>query len=305
MFGDFNSWIIPLRTAAVPFFFMITGYFLYNNNPNKLKERLQKSILKLLPLILICNLFYILLVVPNHGWTFDTWEELWGLILYGDTVMEHLWYLTALLWGLLFHLLLTRILHWSYYQKCLPYLYLLALLAPLGESYASFTGYNYKELSVVPYAIPFLAGGMVIRHFEETLVESILAQRHFVLLSLCLLFAEFTLVCYALDKYIVGVFISTLIFVPSVFIYLLKHKESSFFSAQRKLGVIDIGKRYSGNIYYWHLAAMTVGTKIALLLGIPMKLYDWFSAPIGFAIALVASIIIVKIQDRLGWNVLR
>lgn len=304
MFGVFNDWIAPIRMAAVPFFFVISGYFLYHEDESKQRERLKKSILKLIPLIVICNLFYLLWAFPNHGLIVQTWNQVVDLILYGNSVIGHLWYLTALFWALVFFLVATYLCKGKHRRHLLFAVLPLALLSVFGISYSQYFSLSFDVYSVLPYGIPFVALGMLIRHYERECLSSILSKTGLLIVSTTLLALEFIAVSYHLGQYTHGVFFSTLLFVPSAFIWLLKQRDNTFFSKTAK-AITIIGQRYSGNIYYWHMATITVGLKICMFLGLSLEQYRYISAPLGFIIALAVSMVIVKIQDRLGWNVLR
>ena len=53
------KWLIsPIAMAAVPIFFLISGYFLYSPSEEKSYERAKKSIKKIVPIFLIVQLFY-------------------------------------------------------------------------------------------------------------------------------------------------------------------------------------------------------------------------------------------------------
>lgn len=304
MFGVFNDWISPIRMAAVPFFFVISGYFLYLEDETKQRERLKKSILKLIPLIVICNLFYLIWVFPNHGLIIQTWSQVVELILYGTSVIGHLWYLTAFLWALVFYLIASYLCKGQYRVSFLFSLLPLALLSVFGKAYAHYLAIDINVFSAIPYAIPFLAMGMLIRRYEALCLSSILSTKGFFAISIALLTIEFSIASYFSRQYVHAVLLTTLLFVPCTFIVLLKYKNSPFFSGAGK-SITSIGQKYSGNIYYWHMAAITIGIKISMWLGLSPEQHECISAPLGFAIALIMSAIIVKIQDTLGWNILR
>lgn len=304
MFGDFNNWISPIRMAAVPFFFVISGYFLYHEDETKQRERLKKSILKLIPLIVICNLFYLLWAFPNHGLVVQTWEEILDLILYGNSIIGHLWYLTALFWSLVFFHLTTYLFKGKHRRYILFALLPLALLSVFGISYSQYLNLRFNVYSVLPYGIPFIALGMIIRHYEHQCLSSFLSKTNVLIATIALLALEFVAVSSHLGHYTHGVFFSTLLFVPCTFIWLLKQRDNPFFSKEVK-ELTNIGQKYSGNIYYWHMATITIGLKICMALGLSLEQYNYISAPLGFIIALAVSVVIVKVQDRLGWNILR
>lgn len=307
--GELNQWIAPLKTAAVPFFITISGYFLYSNDVSKMYRRLLRGLKKLFVLIVLCNIFYILLTLPKHGLMITTLRQVVNLLLYGNAVIEHLWYLTACFWGFAFYafalFILQRI---SQLQKkrdklftslCLLLLPLY-LLAVISEAYRPWT-YNalggYVVYSAIPYALPFLSLGFLIRKNEKQLLRHSWTMCAGVMLLLLL--GEFLLCCILRGTAFTGLIISSMPFVGTIFLLLLQ--KDTVFSDKDK--IVLIGRRYSGNIYYWHMVMITVGMKLATMLSIPMEVYNWVAAPIVFLMALCFSIIVVQVQEKLSLSI--
>ncbi len=96
----YKDYIRVLYWTVVPLFFVITGYFLYTRDREVFLNRSSKSIKKIAKLIIILNLLFL---------PFIPWQEISGeqymlwfkWVFLGNTPgFEHLWYLTALLEGL-------------------------------------------------------------------------------------------------------------------------------------------------------------------------------------------------------------
>lgn len=94
---------IGLPGLMVELFFVITGYFLFDPDLQKVQTRIWKSIKKVVPIILILQGLYALLVPPELGNPLTTYWTWFRLIFIGLTSFYsgHLWYLTALLFGLM------------------------------------------------------------------------------------------------------------------------------------------------------------------------------------------------------------
>ena len=94
---------IGLPGLMVELFFVITGYFLFDPDLQKVQTRIWKSIKKVVPIILILQGLYALLVPPELGNPLTTYWTWFRLIFIGLTSFYsgHLWYLTALLFGLI------------------------------------------------------------------------------------------------------------------------------------------------------------------------------------------------------------
>lgn len=97
------SWL-QIPGGAVELFFSITGYFIYVSDLSKVQVRIWKSIKKVLPIILILQIFYNIIAPPRLGpltssyWTYFQWV----FMGFSTFASGHLWYLTALLFGLQF-----------------------------------------------------------------------------------------------------------------------------------------------------------------------------------------------------------
>ena len=63
--GALKGLISPIAMAAVPIFFLISGYFLYSPSEEKSYERVKKSIKKIVPIFLIVQLFYWVWLMPK------------------------------------------------------------------------------------------------------------------------------------------------------------------------------------------------------------------------------------------------
>ena len=60
------SWL-QIPGGAVELFFSITGYFIYVSDLSKVQVRIWKSIKKVLPIILILQIFYNIIAPPRLG----------------------------------------------------------------------------------------------------------------------------------------------------------------------------------------------------------------------------------------------
>lgn len=309
--GIFNDYIAPLRMAAVPFFFTISGYFLYQENYRRMKASLRNTLKKLVPIIIICNIFYLLWNYPNHGFIIRSWEQVWRLFFLGDSVIGHLWYLSALAWACIFYCMVLYLLEYckltqiktKKYLIYLIYIMLpLYLLAVMALSYSPWTysmwGFNYSVFGCFPYALPYLSLGFYIKQHQSELLQQKWGRKALILLIL--LFVEFTFCNYIRNSLSDGVLICSMPFVFTIFMYCLQNPNP-------KIGnqIILIGRKYAGNIYYWHMAVITLCIKLASLLGISRSDFEWVIAPVSFGLSYIASWLIVEFQQKIKINILR
>lgn len=298
LFSGFEKWLIPLSTSAVPFFFVITGYFLYNEDTSILQTKISKTIKKLIPIIVICNLVYYLWVFPNHGNTIKSWGQIVDLILYGDAIMIPLWYLTALLWGLtLWRGIIALPIRESLLPRIMLCLLPLSLLPVLAISYSFLTRWSYNPFNVFGYALPYIALGFLIKRNEVRLKS--IVHLPLVVTSFLLLLGEFLIISYTRSTLSDGPFIMTMPFVGVIFTFLLRHPNLGKTSI-----LTTVGQRYSGNIYYWHMLMLTVGRYGLRFIGYEAY-FDDVAVLLSFSLSLILAIIIIKIQDKLNLNVLR
>ena len=157
---------------VVELFFAITGYFLYTADLGKVQSRIWKSVKKVIPIIVILQVFYALIYPPNIGSiTSEYWRYLqWAFLGFNNYVTGHLWYLSAVLFGLLFFGGYLRIMK----GRRVPLLFLLILpwifIGPyrmllFGKPESAFV-FNF-----LTRAVPFLAMGYWVRANEEHLLK--------------------------------------------------------------------------------------------------------------------------------------
>ena len=110
----FADVILPLTRVAVPFFFMVAGYFLADENMERMKQQLNKQIRHVFRLFAGAFLFYLVFHIllaalqsPNglktylSGlWNWKNWAQLIAINDPKAFRAEHLWYLAALLYGM-------------------------------------------------------------------------------------------------------------------------------------------------------------------------------------------------------------
>lgn len=108
-----TSLVRPVVDSAVPCFFMISGFYIYDSDTlryeNKLKKNIRKIFIVLCWASLVCsfNDFYRLFFFHDLG-TFS-WKSLWIFLFFNENPFAfHLWYISAYLYVLLFFWLLNK-----------------------------------------------------------------------------------------------------------------------------------------------------------------------------------------------------
>lgn len=284
---------------VVELFFAITGYFLYTADLGKVQLRIWKSVKKIIPIIFILQVFYNLIVPPEFGpitssyWLYIQW------IFMGFSTFDsgHLWYLTALLLGLLFLGGYLRIMK----GRRVPLLFLLILPWIFIGPYRMLLFDKPESIFVFNFltrAVPFLAMGYWVRANEENLLKYRWINIFFLVLTLM---GIECLVTWCLSGYKYAASAIALFPMPfAAFMLMLSYK-----SLGQGTWLETIGEKYSGNIYYFHIAVI-IGWK-ALNAHSPLlcEIYEYGGAFIVFFISLGIAWLVVKLQDLIGYHVLK
>ncbi len=303
LFGVYGDYLLaPFKTSAVPFFFVISGYFLYSSDRNKFYGRLLGSLKKIVPIIIICNLVYYLWFLPSRGSMIKSWGQVVDLLLYGRSILLQLWYLSAFMWGVVFFM---AYLKWvapklSSPERVYYYLLPLSLLSVFGIGYKDWTattfGLEYFALNAVAYALPYLSLGFIFSRYEQKLLNWI--KLPYVLMGLLLLQAETYSAWWQRGSVAYGPFFMTMPFVAVTFLYLLKFKGWGQGTWLEK-----VGRQYSANIYYWHMLMLTVGRYLMRFVGLE-QYFDTVAVLVAFSLSYMVAVVIDRVQGRLGVRVL-
>ena len=292
------SWV-NIPGFVVELFFAITGYFLYTADLGKVQSRIWKSVKKVIPIIFILQVFYNLIVPPGFGpitssyWLYIQW------IFMGFSTFDsgHLWYLTALLLGLLCFGGYLRIMK----GRRVPLLFLLILPWIFIGPYRMLLFDKPESIFVFNFltrAVPFLAMGYWVRANEENLLKCRWINIFFLVLTLM---GIECLVTWCLSGYKYAASAIAMFPMPfAAFMLMLSYK-----SLGQGTWLETIGEKYSGNIYYFHMAVI-IGWK-ALNAHSPLlsEIYEYGGAFIVFFISLGIAWLVVKIQDLIGYHVLK
>ena len=95
----------PIVDSAVPTFFMISGYFLYDNDVAKYRNKIKKAFVKIVIIFiwstLLCSINDIYKLLEGHAMNIS-WESLFDFFLFNENPFAfHLWYISAYLYVLL------------------------------------------------------------------------------------------------------------------------------------------------------------------------------------------------------------
>lgn len=97
-----------LGRLAVPFFFMISGYFLFSNKYPSL-VKIKKTLTQLLKWYILASILYILLMIYNHYFSQTDFPTNLIKDILIDGTFYHLWYFPAVIIGIIIVLLLRKV----------------------------------------------------------------------------------------------------------------------------------------------------------------------------------------------------
>ena len=122
----YQDLILPITRCAVPVFFMISGYLLYNGKEIG-KERLKRNIVTITKIMLWSTLLFAVLkefMALYHGYLFLPNAKEWidFIVLNENPFGFHLWYLGAYLYVLLIVGFVDKYDKWNYLFMLIPIL---------------------------------------------------------------------------------------------------------------------------------------------------------------------------------------
>lgn len=282
-------------------FFTITGYFLYSHDWVASRVRIAKSLKKVLPITIILRLLYEVPMYLVHGVPSLSDYRYWipRVVLgfsFDSTV--HLWYLTALVFGLVFFSWYLRRLR----GRWISLLFLLILPGVLIDYPFQRLLFSKTETlfiyNFLTRAVPFLAMGYWIRMHEASLLRFRWLNIYFLLMVLS-----------AMEMILWG-WITHWVYFPSLLsVFPLRFAFFMLCLGNKKLGrgtwLETIGRDYSGNIYYFHMAVIIAWVSLDASSPQLTLIYDKAGALIVFLISLGVAYGIVKLQDRVGYHLFR
>lgn len=255
VFFFINPYVNQIYLIAVPIFYMITGYFLLADIQERSIQRIKKNLIKVVKLTVMANLIY---VVGKYLLFGQYHYNILELLLFGDAIAGQLWYLTALIEGLLVVWLIKRIGLF----KVIPYLIIGGLLLnfTLGAySPLFFSTPPHLPRVLTPFqidinrnflttALPFLfIGGWMHTLSKINILQAILWTAVFAVLSTI----ELNYVMNITHSAIIngGLLISSVFLSIAVMQLFIKLPSSTWFIRK----TAELGRKYSLDIYIYHI----------------------------------------------------
>lgn len=270
-YDSLEGWLIGagLSRAAVPCFFIITGFFLGSKILDK------KTVLKYLGQLLIVYVFWSIFYFFFYyeGTSLST---ILGRFVFG---YFHLWYLPALFSGIIFLILALKFIKNDYFIIAL--ILLIYLIGHVLDPTRTMAHFFRNGLFI---GFPFVAFGYYIRKYD---LKEILSSSQLITI---MVFSSLTLLLETYLYYYDGMkfsdmYLSALLFCPATILLCLKNP----YKVDNSIKVAYFSDLSSG-IYFCHVFFI-------------FKMYSFdyniFTAPLIFAIAALTSIVLIYINRRL------
>lgn len=171
----YHDYILPLTRCAVPCFFMISGYLLFNDGDIEI-SRLKRSTRNILHIIVWSTLLFACYkeaVAIHQGSVYiPSLRELFNFIVLNENPFGgHLWYLGAYLYVLLIAMIISKYKIWKYMFYAIPILLLTDLI--LGKYSLLFLD---REFPVI-YVRNFLFVGLPSFKKKEPTIYSTIGNK--------------------------------------------------------------------------------------------------------------------------------
>lgn len=264
----FGPWIIfPIIRTAVPFFFIISGFFIYREDPQRALIKCVEAFKKVFWITLYANLFYyIACYLPTDLLPIKSLKSLVEFITVGRNLGFHLWYLNAYLETLGIVILALK------FRKLRQLWYLI----PIGIAIGLATGkyeflFPYLPNNIVisrnffTIGIPCFGMGWLIRQYSRQLLKFFTSPLLLTLLILILSECEMAILKFTVPYLRGDYLITTFPLAASIVLSAVKYPLIG-----RGSMIELIGKEYSTYIYIFHVFVFQVFLSLnSNLLGLP------------------------------------
>lgn len=247
----FKEYIDPITRLGVPFFLIISGFFIYDKNSVKRKGRYQHQLIKIAKITIASSILYILYSCFRNFNQLDlNTSSIWKFITFNTPPLPyytyHLWYLYAYIYALLILLITNNINLNIKIYRCI-YISLLIVALFLGKYSLLLLNTDFPEEYTRNFlftALPFVMIGIDIKKN----INSIKYKLKYITGYLCIfvVFATMMENLWIETKSSInhgGIYLFTPFCCVIIFLYCLKH--SSF----NIKAIKEIGKQYTLNIY--------------------------------------------------------
>ena len=296
--GNFGVAIETIARFAVPLFFVISGYFQFYSDKQKLKSKI-KSILKI---IFISMLIYSIYSLYTYNFDIYTWikqtyniENILKLIFFNYTsfIISHLWFLFALLYCYITYMLVKEKKNFNkvYYISIVIIVLTMIIRCIMSYFDVDITIQKIMFRNWIFFGLPFFFMGCYIRQNQEKIISKLNNKK----LVLCMLLAIILCIIEkVLGKILFNAkleyYFGNILLVFSMFLFALKNE-----NLQLKGIITTIGKKYSLYIYILHYLIIKILQDFIQTYNI--RINGYIIPIIVLAITILLSIMIYHIKN--------
>lgn len=299
--GTLGELVNALARYAVPFFFLISGYFCFQTKKEYSLEKMPGKVKHILLLMGVSFPFYIIwegIMEIIEGKDVLEWI---GQIINPKTIKEfviynysspikwHLWFLPALLYCYLIFWVIEKFQWHKFAYWMIPILLMCHFIMEEGSV---FTGKEFRVMEFRNYlftGFPFFMLGYLIHKKREWVNQNIRVITCIVMIIVGGLATVWEFFQFGkLELYVGSTFLAV-----GIFLYAICLQGGKF-----PVFLADIGRKYAFSIYLLHLAVGDVWKEISITLGFyGIDLYEW-TRP--FAVCILTTVAAVVLSGLTG-----
>lgn len=305
--GDFGNAVIVVARFAVPFFFMVSGFFSYYEDKNNIKEKYKRKIRHICVLFIGCSALYFAYgcvdaffgngIIAYIKYVFSIKSVITFLLFNYTGISEFMWFLPALIYTYIAFFLFEKTGITKKVYFLIPVLFLSGILfREVPEIFNDVpaildNGYVYRNFAFI--GLPFFMLGHLIRFKEDYLKEKLSNP------VLCVMMLIGNVLALMADFLHIGksIYFGTFIAVFALFVFAVKNENK--INAPR---LSHAGASYSLYIYMFHIMIRNVINKFGgrfSLLGAMLDYIEPIMPFIIFGLAIIASILYVFAKNTI------
>lgn len=292
--GNLGESFICIARFAVPFFFMISGFFSFYGNKKMTREKFDRKASYILRiLVLSCAfsaIFYSLLssdYIPKLLGNITSPKHMLTFLLFNNTscFAEHLWYLSALLYCIIIFYFLDKLSLTKKLRIPIILLFFVGIVirevSVLTDILPNTDSMPYLIRNFVFIGLPFFYLGHLIREYEEKL-----KKLPYILLAALIIIGTLMSLADHFFHIKKSAYIGTFIAVFALFILLIKAEDKFKYEKLERLN----GK-YSLYIYIFHVAIW----QLLKHLNIFSKINPFIAPIVIFALSFILAAVITNV----------
>ncbi len=289
----YDPWVVyPIIRTAVPFFFMISGYFLYRTNHGAALNKCIVALKKIVWITVYANIFYYLVFyIPFNLFPLHTLKSLARYIVIGDYLGGHLWYLNAYIETLIIVIISLKLNILSRLWWCIPLFVIAGLVFGKYEFlFPNIPNNLILSRNFLTFGIPCFGIGWLLKQYHSKLLRIVSSPVLIACIILIMSECEIWILRYVSGFLFGDYLLTTLPLAASILLIGVKYP-----SLGRNSLLEVIGKKYSLGIYIFHMFILSIFKTVnGEILGLP-------SITLPFII-FILTIIFVEIWERGSQN---